>query len=245
MFYSGNDEISFTKVSRNLRKTVMHPHVSCMFTPHAWFGDKSAADVTQLVWKVAICELRCLSAKVLSLWGCAGLDEGCLNHRVHRLSVAVVLRASCWLYIMSTSSPLTFSTKSVRFHGDTKRIVLQNENGPCPLLAILNALILKGKLELPAGSSKVDSSGLQHQLVGHIVDSSTALALSVPGGDQQDRAANLQYQIDDTIKLVMMGRFIEGMDVNLEFGDCIGFEYTREVCIPPSPACTNALRFYS
>lgn len=129
---------------------------------------------------------------------------------------------------MSTSPPLTFSTKTVKFQGDTKRIVLQNENGPCPLLAILNALILQGKLQLPSGSAKLDSSKLQHQLVGHIVDRTTALGSSGHGGDQQ--AANLRHQIDDTINLVMMGRFIEGMDVNLEFGDCGGFEYTREVC---------------
>lgn len=130
---------------------------------------------------------------------------------------------------MSNSAPLTFSTKTVRFHGDTKRIVLQNENGPCPLLAILNALILQGKLELPSGSAQVDSSKLQHQLVGHIVDRTSLLGSAAPGGDQQAHAANLQHQIDDTINLVMMGRFIEGMDVNLEFGDCTGFEYTREV----------------
>lgn len=135
---------------------------------------------------------------------------------------------------MSTDAPLTFSTKTVKFYGDTRRIVLQNENGPCPLLAIANALILQGKLELPAGSAKVDSSKLQHQLVGHIVDRTTALGSSASGGDQQAHVANLQNQIDDTINLVMMGRFIEGMDVNLEFGDCSGFEYTREVCVLPS-----------
>ena len=128
---------------------------------------------------------------------------------------------------MATSTPLTFSTKAVRFHGDTKRIVLQNENGPCPLLAILNALILQDKLQLPSGSAKLDSSKLQHLLVGHIVDRTSALGTA--GGDQQAHAANLQHQIDDTINLVMKGRFIEGMDVNLEFGSCSGFEYTSEV----------------
>ena len=129
---------------------------------------------------------------------------------------------------MATSTPLKFSTKTVSFHGDTKRIVLQNENGPCPLLAILNALILQGRLQLPSGSTKLDSSKLQHLLVGHIVDRTSVLGTA--GGDQQAHAANLQHQIDDTINLVMMGRFIEGMDVNLEFGSCSSFEYTSEVC---------------
>jgi ubiquitin carboxyl-terminal hydrolase MINDY-1/2 len=146
------------------------------------------------------------------------------------LAIEASTPAHLQVIIMSTSTPLTFSTKVVKFHGDSKRILLQNENGPCPLLAILNALILQGKLQLPAGSAKLNSSELQHQLVGHIVDRTSALGSAALGGDQHAHAANLQQQIDDTINLVMMGRFIEGMDVNLLFGDCSGFEYTREVC---------------
>ena len=34
-------------------------------------------------------------------------------------------------------------------------IVLQNENGPCPLIAISNVLLLKGQLTLPEGTEIV------------------------------------------------------------------------------------------
>jgi MINDY deubiquitinase len=119
---------------------------------------------------------------------------------------------------MSSVDTITFSTKIVNFRGGRKRIVLQNQNGPCPLLAIVNGLILQDKLQLPSGASDVDSSRLQHQLVGHIVDSQT------------NTTANLRHQIDETIQLVMRGRFVEGMDVNPKFSSCSAFEYTQEVC---------------
>ena len=89
---------------------------------------------------------------------------------------------------------LSFSTKFLQ-NGD-KRIILQNANGPCPLLAIWNALILKGELTLPSG--QVDSSILQHTLVGKIMDKH---------GHSQD--SNLQLQISETIDLVMKGRSVQ------------------------------------
>lgn len=109
---------------------------------------------------------------------------------------------------------LSFSTKFLQ--SSDKRVILQNENGPCPLLAIWNALILKGELTLPSGA--VDSSILQHTLVGKIMDMH---------GESQD--SNLQLQIAETIDLVMKGRFIEGLDVNPKFGSVSGFEFTSEM----------------
>ncbi len=32
---------------------------------------------------------------------------------------------------------------------------MQSENGPCPLLAIANVLLLRGNISLPAGASEV------------------------------------------------------------------------------------------
>jgi ubiquitin carboxyl-terminal hydrolase MINDY-1/2 len=113
---------------------------------------------------------------------------------------------------------LTFGTKFCHFRGENKRIVCQNANGPCPLLAIFNALILRGQLRLPPGD--VDSSKLQHALVGWIVDRY---------GEQQD--TNLRHQIAETIELVMKGRFIEGLDVNVQFRGPDAFEYTQELAV--------------
>lgn len=138
--------------------------------------------------------------------------SGTLGYCRHRCQSVTEIRI-----VMSSVDLITFSTKIVNFRGSRKRIVLQNQNGPCPLLALVNGLILRDRLQLPSGASEVDSSRLQHQLVGHIVDSQTNMT------------ANLQHQIAETIDLVMRGRFIEGMDVNPQFNSCSGFEYTQEV----------------
>ena len=40
-------------------------------------------------------------------------------------------------------------------------VVMQSENGPCPLLAIANVLLLRGNITLPAGASEVSQVLLQ------------------------------------------------------------------------------------
>ena len=55
--------------------------------------------------------------------------------------------------------PPSFAVKRVRAFGrDGVPIVLQNENGPCPLLAIANCLLLRGAVELPAGARSVSQA---------------------------------------------------------------------------------------
>jgi hypothetical protein len=42
-----------------------------------------------------------------------------------------------------------FSTKSINFGGVPRTILLQDQNGPCPLIALTNCLSLCGEIELP------------------------------------------------------------------------------------------------
>lgn len=39
-----------------------------------------------------------------------------------------------------TTEELTYKTKLIQFFGRSTPIILQNDNGPCPLLAICNFL---------------------------------------------------------------------------------------------------------
>ena len=45
--------------------------------------------------------------------------------------------------------------KRIHFFGRSVKIVMQNENGPCPLLAIANVLSLRNELKLPAGIREI------------------------------------------------------------------------------------------
>ena len=57
---------------------------------------------------------------------------------------------------MSSPPPTAFSNlqeqayqlKSVRHRGSSRKILLQNEKGPCPLLAAANTLLLRGEINL-------------------------------------------------------------------------------------------------
>ena len=60
-----------------------------------------------------------------------------------------------------------YNVKYITYLGRRTPIVLQDENGPCPLIAIANVLLLRGQVSLPAGVGEVsqvrgDESPLQH-----------------------------------------------------------------------------------
>ena len=48
----------------------------------------------------------------------------------------------------AAASPV-YRLKRIDFFGRKVPVALQNENGPCPLLAITNILLLKKQIELP------------------------------------------------------------------------------------------------
>ncbi|CAH2071318.1 unnamed protein product [Thlaspi arvense] len=50
--------------------------------------------------------------------------------------------------VKETTEEVTYKTKSIQFLGRNTPIILQNENGPCPLLAICNVLLLRNNLNL-------------------------------------------------------------------------------------------------
>ena len=52
------------------------------------------------------------------------------------------------------------------FIGKKVPIVTQNQNGPCPLIAIINVLLLSGKITLDSAAEVVTSS----QLMGYLGD---------------------------------------------------------------------------
>ena len=115
---------------------------------------------------------------------------------------------------------LTFKTKYIEYAGEgRRRIVCQNLNGPCPLLALCNALILRGSLTLPA-RTEVTSRELQDALIGFVLDKRSS---------RED--ANGAHQLEDTIALVHQGRFVEGLDVNPGFGSATSLEFTPELAV--------------
>lgn len=100
-------------------------------------------------------------------------------------------------------------------------IITQNENGPCPLLAILNLLILKGTIQLPPMQEIITAE----QLMEYLGD-------CMLGAMPKDltESAQLNYEQNMSDAMTILPKLQTGLDVNVRFTGVRDFEYTPE-CI--------------
>jgi len=98
-------------------------------------------------------------------------------------------------------------------------IITQNENGPCPLISIVNVLLLRGRLGLPEGCQVVSAG----QLLEWLAD----LLLDIREGE--GARPDLQHNVNDAI--AVLPRLATGLDVNVRFTGVSDFEYTEELII--------------
>ena len=54
----------------------------------------------------------------------------------------------------------TYKLKTIQFFGRRVPIVTQNENGPCPLLALANVLLLRNQIQLSPDAPDVSQVSL-------------------------------------------------------------------------------------
>ncbi|KAF2356139.1 MINDY deubiquitinase domain [Trinorchestia longiramus] len=115
--------------------------------------------------------------------------------------------------------------KKIKFKGKEIPIITQNNNGPCPLLAILNALLLRGEVELGVDSHEVKG--------GHLVSIvANALIDLAPRGGQGTNAQQqnlIQQNTDDAVQV--LDKLLTGLDVNVRFSGVQDFEFTSELCV--------------
>ena len=80
-----------------------------------------------------------------------------------------------------------FRVKSLTWHGRDTYMLMQGDNGPCPLLALCNVLLLRNSIALPRpGAPNVAQSELTALLAEYILESNPVTEASPP-----DLAANL------------------------------------------------------
>ncbi|XP_042051068.1 ubiquitin carboxyl-terminal hydrolase MINDY-1-like [Salvia splendens] len=119
---------------------------------------------------------------------------------------------------------MVHKTKVIQFLGRTAPIILQNDNGPCPLLAICNVLSLKNSLNLSPDIPEVSQEKLLSLVAERLIDSNT-------NTDNKDTGyvENQLQNIADAIDL--LPRLTTGIDVNLKFRRIDDFEFTPECAI--------------
>ncbi|XP_022958349.1 ubiquitin carboxyl-terminal hydrolase MINDY-1-like isoform X1 [Cucurbita moschata] len=117
-----------------------------------------------------------------------------------------------------------YKTKTIQFLGRSTPIVLQNDNGPCPLLAICNVLLLRNNLNLGPDATEVSQEKLLSLVAERLIDSNSNV-------DNKDAGfvENQQQNIADAIDL--LPRLATGIDVNIRFRRIDDFEFTPECAI--------------
>lgn len=110
-----------------------------------------------------------------------------------------------------------YQVKWINFHETLYAVVTQNENGPCPLLAVINVLLLRGQVSLPKGVKVVSEKDLL-ELVGDCI-----LKLK-PKDMVESEQLNYEQIIGDVLDLVQT--LPNGLDVNPYFTGARLFEYT-------------------
>ncbi|KAI5073241.1 hypothetical protein GOP47_0011254, partial [Adiantum capillus-veneris] len=119
---------------------------------------------------------------------------------------------------------IVYKTKIVQFLGRSVPIILQNDNGPCPLLAICNVLLLRNNLSLGLDITEVASSRLLSLVAERLIDSNSNIE-----GKNEEYARNQQQNISDALPL--LHHLVTGLDVNVRFRSIHDFEFTPECAV--------------
>jgi len=133
-----------------------------------------------------------------------------------------------------------FLLKEVPYLGKKVKIVLQNENGPCPLLAITNGLLLRGLISLPESKEFVTLDELLAVVAGRMLDANAETCSSPTKNLDEQRlrhpamqgiadVENVRKNVDDAIAI--LPKLATGVDVNPRFHSTKAFEFTDEVAI--------------
>lgn len=120
---------------------------------------------------------------------------------------------------MESSPDDVYPLKSIVFYQRPVQIVLQNLNGPCPLLAIANVLLLSGKLVLHQDRNHVSYRHLV-EMLGEFLFTQQHV---------ESEAEQLTRQATIAATLGLLPRLCHGLDVNVSFTGTEAFEYTQEL----------------
>jgi hypothetical protein len=123
----------------------------------------------------------------------------------------------------AASAPSVHPVKRIDFLGRIVGVCLQNENGPCPLLALANILILRGLLELHKDRSQVTSAQLIELIANYLLEAN-------PPREGADEAALLRQQtLSDVINV--LPNLQVGLDVNVRFSGVEQFEFDSRISV--------------
>eukprot|EP00605_Chrysophyceae_sp_TOSAG23-4_P001251 GSChrysophyteH1.ASY1.ANO1.1362.1 assembled CDS len=108
-----------------------------------------------------------------------------------------------------------FNTKVILFLNRETRIVIQNANGPCPLIALANVLILENRLTFAT----------EIVLLSDLLSKIANLVLSECTSESTDTLNQVESILENIPKLQ------RGLDLNISFSSTQSMEFTSELSI--------------
>jgi len=115
-----------------------------------------------------------------------------------------------------------YRVKRIKFHGQSVGILMQSDNGPCPLLALANSLLLKEQIDFHEDYSFISHEVLIQEVGNYLFNDAHNLA----------HPSSLQNEVDpEQLNRVIstLPRLNRGLDVNIRFTDIFEFESSSEV----------------
>ncbi|XP_060924426.1 ubiquitin carboxyl-terminal hydrolase MINDY-2 isoform X2 [Limanda limanda] len=114
-----------------------------------------------------------------------------------------------------------YHIKWIKWREENTPIITQNENGPCPLLAIMNVLLLAWKVKMPPMMEIITAEQLMEYLGDYILETKPK---------EITEAQRLNYEQNMSDAMAVLHKLQTGLDVNVKFTGVRVFEYTPE-CI--------------
>ncbi|XP_037551846.1 ubiquitin carboxyl-terminal hydrolase MINDY-2 [Nematolebias whitei] len=114
-----------------------------------------------------------------------------------------------------------YHIKWIKWREESTPIITQNENGPCPLLAIMNVLLLAWKVKIPPMMEIITAEQLMEYLGDYILETKPK---------EISEAQRLNYEQNMSDAMAVLHKLQTGLDVNVKFTGVRVFEYTPE-CI--------------
>ncbi|XP_054468803.1 ubiquitin carboxyl-terminal hydrolase MINDY-2 isoform X2 [Anoplopoma fimbria] len=120
-----------------------------------------------------------------------------------------------------TAGQSIYHIKWIKWREEKTPIITQNENGPCPLLAIMNVLLLAWKVKMPPMMEIITVEQLMEYLGDYILETKPK---------EISEAQRLNYEQNMSDAMAVLHKLQTGLDVNVKFTGVRVFEYTPE-CI--------------
>lgn len=115
-----------------------------------------------------------------------------------------------------------YRIKDIVFFGSARRILLQSANGPCPLLALCNVLLLRNQISISQDARYISFNELVDMVSAFLFDANSRAM-------EDEGAADVRENLESCLEI--LPRLNVGLDVNVKFGSTTDFEYTRELSV--------------